>query len=62
MNTKAKALLIDITKCVGCRACEQACREAHGQPLDDPSTPKAGVPGAPPQPAKLTATAFTVLE
>jgi len=48
MTTKAKALLIDITKCVGCHACEQACRETHGQPLE--------------QPAKLTATAFTVLE
>jgi len=47
MTTK-KALLIDITKCVGCHACEQACREGHGQPLE--------------QPAKLTATAFTVLE
>lgn len=47
MTTK-KALLIDITKCVGCHACEQACREGHGQPLE--------------QPAKLTATAFTVIE
>ncbi|MFB3813685.1 MAG: 4Fe-4S dicluster domain-containing protein [Terriglobales bacterium] len=46
--TKQKALLIDITKCVGCHACDQACREGHGQPLE--------------QPAKLTATAFTVLE
>ncbi len=46
--TKQKALLIDITKSIGCRACEQACREGHGQPLE--------------QPPKLTATAFTVLE
>lgn len=48
MTTKAKALLIDITKCVGCHACEQACRESHGQPLE--------------QPPVLTATAFTILE
>jgi formate dehydrogenase iron-sulfur subunit len=43
-----KALLVDITKCIGCRACEQACREGHGQPLE--------------QPAKLTATSFTAVE
>jgi formate dehydrogenase iron-sulfur subunit len=48
MSTKAKALLIDITKCIGCRACEQACREGHGQPLD--------------QPARLTATSFTYID
>ncbi len=48
MSTKKKALLVDITKCIGCRQCEQACREGHGQPLD--------------QPAKLTATAFTIIE
>jgi len=43
-----KALLVDITKCIGCRACEQGCREAHHQAAD--------------QPAKLTATSFTVIE
>jgi formate dehydrogenase iron-sulfur subunit len=43
-----KGLLIDITKCIGCRACEQACRTAHGQAQE--------------QPAKLTATSFTVVE
>jgi formate dehydrogenase iron-sulfur subunit len=48
MATKKKALLVDITKCVGCHSCEQACREGHGQPLE--------------QPAKLSATSFTVLE
>jgi formate dehydrogenase iron-sulfur subunit len=48
MNMGGKALLVDITKCIGCRSCEQACREAHGQPKE--------------QPAKLTATSFTVIE
>ena len=43
-----KALLIDITKCVGCRQCELACRGGHGQPLE--------------QPERLSATAFTILE
>ena len=45
----SKALLIDITKCIGCRACEQGCRELHGQPLEQ-------------QPEKLTATSFTIIE
>jgi formate dehydrogenase iron-sulfur subunit len=48
MSVKTKALLIDITKCVGCKACEGACREGHGQPLE--------------QPAKLSATSFTFVE
>jgi formate dehydrogenase iron-sulfur subunit len=48
MTTKSKALLIDITKCVGCGACVQGCREAHGQPIE--------------QPEQLTATSFTILE
>jgi len=48
MSTK-KGLLIDITKCIGCRACEQGCREAHGQPLEQ-------------QPERLSATSFTIIE
>jgi len=31
----AKGLLIDITKCVGCGACEEACKEAHNLPLNE---------------------------
>ena len=27
---RSKAMLVDITKCIGCRACEQACKEIHG--------------------------------
>ncbi len=48
MTAKAKALLIDITKCVGCRQCEAACKEGHGLPTD-------------PSPV-LSATALTVIE
>jgi formate dehydrogenase iron-sulfur subunit len=48
MSTRQKALLIDITKCIGCRACEQACRDGHGQPQN--------------QPEKLSATSFTIIE
>ena len=29
---KTKAILVDITKCIGCRNCEQACKEAHCLP------------------------------
>jgi formate dehydrogenase iron-sulfur subunit len=48
MNSAKKAILIDITKCVGCQSCSAACKAAHQQPGD-------------PEPA-LSATAFTALE
>src|SRR4029453_10671074 len=25
----ARAILVDITRCIGCRACAQACKESH---------------------------------
>jgi len=28
-------VLVDTTRCIGCRACEQACAEAHGLPVPD---------------------------
>lgn len=31
----AKALLIDITRCIGCRGCVSACKEAHHLPPGD---------------------------
>lgn len=34
MATTKKALLIDITKCIGCQSCASACKEAHGLPAD----------------------------
>lgn len=43
-----RAILVDITKCIGCRNCEQACKEAHGLP-QQPET-------------KLSSTALTVIE
>jgi formate dehydrogenase iron-sulfur subunit len=30
MSNDQKALLIDITRCIGCRACMEACKEIHG--------------------------------
>jgi formate dehydrogenase iron-sulfur subunit len=44
----ARAILVDITKCIGCRSCEQACKEVHGFPKDTE--------------AKLSTTALTVIE
>jgi formate dehydrogenase iron-sulfur subunit len=46
--TRTKAILIDITKCIGCRSCEQACKQIHGFPMQTE--------------AKLSATALTVVE
>jgi formate dehydrogenase iron-sulfur subunit len=31
-DPKARALLFDVTRCIGCRACAQACKESHGFP------------------------------
>ena len=45
---KTRAILVDITKCIGCRSCEQACKELHGFPRDTE--------------AKLSTTALTVIE
>jgi formate dehydrogenase iron-sulfur subunit len=43
-----RAILVDITKCIGCRSCEQACKQIHGFPMESE--------------AKLSPTAFTVVE
>ncbi len=48
MEPTKKALLIDITKCVGCRSCEMKCKEVHGFPQE-------------PSP-QLNATAFTIID
>jgi len=48
MSKESKALLIDITKCIGCQACSIACKTGHNQPGD-------------PEPT-LSATAFTAVE
>ena len=48
MDSKPRGLLIDITRCIGCRACVAACKSAHGFPGDDSDT-------------ELSATAYTAL-
>jgi len=45
---KSKAILIDITKCIGCLSCEAACKQVRGFPQD--AEPK------------LSPTAFTIVE
>ena len=45
---RTRAILIDITKCIGCRSCEQACKELHGFPTQTE--------------AKLSPTALTIVE
>ena len=43
-----QAILVDITKCIGCKSCEQACKQTHGFPMDAE--------------ARLSPTALTVVE
>jgi formate dehydrogenase iron-sulfur subunit len=45
---KPKALLVDMTLCIGCNACQIACKEANGLPDNEESS--------------LTNTAYTALE
>ena len=46
--SKSKAILIDITKCIGCDSCATACKQLLEFPQD-------------PEP-KLSPTAFTIVE
>jgi formate dehydrogenase iron-sulfur subunit len=29
-NPKSRAILFDVTRCIGCRSCAKACKESHG--------------------------------
>jgi len=49
MNQMPNALLVDITRCIGCQSCVMGCKELHGFPGDGSET-------------QLSATAYTVLE
>src|SRR5271165_1750122 len=44
----SEAILVDVTKCIGCRSCEQACKQIHGFPMSSEM--------------KLSPTALTVVE
>lgn len=53
ISGKQAGVLIDITKCVGCRKCEGACKAKNGLPADAANAA---------QPAKLSATKFTYVD
>ncbi|MBI4160917.1 MAG: formate dehydrogenase, partial [Acidobacteria bacterium] len=38
MSADQKAILVDITRCIGCRSCVVACKEVHGFPGDETET------------------------
>lgn len=38
-TTEFKGVLVDTTRCVGCRTCEAACAEANGLPIPDIDSP-----------------------
>jgi formate dehydrogenase iron-sulfur subunit len=38
MDDTSRALLVDIKRCIGCRACVAACKKAHALPGDDSAT------------------------
>lgn len=48
MKTKHKAMLIDVTRCIGCQSCAVACKEARGFPTELET--------------RLSPTAYTVVE
>ena len=48
MAAKSRALLIDITRCIGCRGCVAACKELHSFPGSEQET-------------ELSATAYTAM-
>jgi formate dehydrogenase iron-sulfur subunit len=43
MQTKSRALLVDTKRCIGCRACVAACKQAHGFPGDDSASELSAV-------------------
>lgn len=45
----ARATLIDTTKCIGCKSCQTACKQANGLPTDD-------------RPVALSATTLTIVD
>ena len=47
-------ILVDTTRCIGCRQCEIACAEAHGLPVPDPEHDNALVQHREPTPTQWT--------
>lgn len=51
-------ILIDTTRCVGCRSCQKACKEKNNLPADGATT----IPYGKTYPERLTASTYTVVE
>ncbi len=51
-------LLVDVTRCIGCRACQTRCKEANGKPADARSAQGAMYDA----PVDLNATTLTVIK
>jgi formate dehydrogenase beta subunit len=51
-------LLVDVTRCIGCRACQTRCKEANGKPADVRSAQGAVYDA----PVDLNATTLTVIK
>jgi len=60
MAQTKKALLVDITRCIGCRACETACKEKNGLPMDDGAA--SGEPRSNRGERELSATTYNVVQ
>src|SRR5512142_775945 len=56
-DANSVGLLVDTTKCIGCRACQAACKKKNNLP-PDPSPLPAGKT----YPSQLSATSFTIVE
>ncbi len=53
----AKAVLVDITRCIGCRSCQIACKEWHGLPASH-----TYMNGEYTNPKELSATCYTLID
>lgn len=62
MPEEAVGLLYDSTLCIGCRACQVACKRANGMPIDIPETYEAWNGGTWDTPTDLSGDTLTVIQ
>ncbi len=56
-GTEQVGVLVDTTRCVGCRACQAACKKKNNLPVDPENLPAGKT-----FPAKLSASTFSLVE